>query len=122
MTLSRFDSHPVTQSLAKVGLRLGRAIAGSKTSYRRSHPGHIVVFNANVFTERDGKVFYGDLDLTLDGEALTQAALANHQTLYVLREIDGRFEHEERPFSEVLVLAIRSYPHHHIKQPKSEGA
>jgi hypothetical protein len=43
----------------------GRLVAMSKTAYCSQHPGHRVVFNANVGFDA-GKMWSGDLDLTVD--------------------------------------------------------
>lgn len=74
----------------------GRMISGSKSGYMTSHPNNQVVFNANVCTDA-GKIWFGDLDVTLDGEKLQQLANELHCKIYVLREHDGRFDNEDRP-------------------------
>lgn len=74
----------------------GRMISGSKSLYRRAHPDHTVVFNANLCTA-GGKFWYGDLDITLDQERLQELADTIGETVYVLYESDGRFENEGRP-------------------------
>lgn len=86
----------------------GRIISYSKSGYREKHPDNIVVFNANIFTER-GKVWWGDLDLTKESEILQKIATESGETLYVLRELDGRFENEKRKFSEVKKLSIMTF-------------
>jgi hypothetical protein len=79
-------------------LRIGRMISGSKSSYREKYPDHVVVFNANIITESRNKIFYGDLDLNLDIDNLTNVAKSLGEPLYVLREMDGRFENENKDF------------------------
>lgn len=78
------------------GLIMGRMISGSKSLYREKYPDHKVCFNANVVAKSYGKVWYGDLDLTVDREKLQEVANELHDTLYVLYEMDGRFENENR--------------------------
>ena len=74
----------------------GRMIGGSKTGYRHEHPDHLPIFNANVCLGA-GKVWWGDLDLTVDEEALADLASAAEEIVSVLYEHDGRFRHEDRP-------------------------
>lgn len=78
----------------------GRMISGSKSGYRNSHPDNCAVFNANIIAKNsDGaeKVWFGDIDITLDEQALKSAALDAECELYVLREMDARFENESNP-------------------------
>lgn len=82
---------------SRYDLIMGRIISGSKSSYRERYPDHKVCFNANVVAQSYGKVWYGDLDLTLDREKLQEVANELHDTLYVLYEMDGRFENENQP-------------------------
>lgn len=77
-------------------LYCGRMIGFSKSYYRETHPDNKVVFNANIFTLEDGKIWYGDLDLTLDETELKKVAQEIGKKLYVLYEMDGRFENEEQ--------------------------
>lgn len=79
---------------------LGRLISFSKRSHSTKHPKHAIYFNANIFTEKDGKIWYGDLDITKDKKKLKIIA-RKVGDLYVLRERDGRFENEELSFKEV---------------------
>lgn len=83
-----FDNH---------GLMMGRMICGSKSLYREKYPNHKVCFNSNVVAKTHGKIWYGDLDLTLDREKLQEIANMLNDTLYVLYEMDGRFENENQP-------------------------
>jgi hypothetical protein len=91
------EDTPIVEKLCEeiLGIR-GRMISGSKSMYRRTYKDHLVVFNANVCT-RAGKIWYGDLDITLDTESLQKLADALDETVYVLYESDGRFEHELHP-------------------------
>jgi hypothetical protein len=74
----------------------GRMISASKSGYRDRYPNNLAIFNANVCTDA-GKLWWGDVDLTLSKDALSQAAIAGGQTIYVLYEMDGRFENEDSP-------------------------
>lgn len=79
----------------------GRMISGSKSGYRNRYPNHVAIFNANIIAKMpDGsieKLWYGDLDITLDENAIKSAALDGECELYVLREMDARFEFEDDP-------------------------
>jgi len=89
----------------KNGFSLGRMISGSKSGYNTRHPNNKVVFNANIFTE-DGKIWFGDLDITLDRAKLEEVAKELKKDLYVLREHAGRFENENLPFEKVKKVAV----------------
>ena len=75
----------------------GRMISHSKSGYDRAHPGHIVVFNANLCTRSQGKIWYGDIDVTKDEKALQKLAAALGEEVFVLREHDARFQTEADP-------------------------
>lgn len=86
----------------KVLGRCGRMICGSKSEYAHKHPEHLVVFNANVCLS-DGKIWYGDLDVTRDEAKLQELAEALGETVFVLREMDARFHNEVDPKLEAAV-------------------
>ena len=74
----------------------GRMVSGSKSGFCASHPDSEPVFNANVCTKEDGKIWYGDLELGADGTRLQALADALGRVVHVLREMDARFENEGR--------------------------
>ena len=74
----------------------GRMLSGSKSSYRSARPNNFVIFNANLCT-KEGKLWYGDIDLTESQDLLVDLAKSLNQTVYVLHEMDGRFENESSP-------------------------
>ena len=76
------------------GLYNSRMISASKSMYRMDNPNSVVYFNANIVTAKDGKIWWGDLDLTKDGETLKAIAEETNTIIYVLREMDCRFENE----------------------------
>jgi hypothetical protein len=88
-----------------VGLISGRMISSSKSSYIEKFPENEVYFNANIFVLGEGKVWYGDLDLTKDGDILKNIASSSGKDLYVLRELDGRFKNENLQDSEIIKRA-----------------
>ena len=100
-----FKPNELSAVFSDVGLSFGRCF-GSKSGYCRMNPGHTFVPNANVFCQRHGKVWWGDLDLQCDKPALEKAARRLGCRLYVLMEMDGRFENAEQPHSEVVGRAL----------------
>jgi hypothetical protein len=93
----------------EVGLNPGRLISGSKSAYRDKYPNHTVIFNANIFCSKGGKVWWGDLDLDVDGSKLEEIAQKLDTTLYILREMDGRFENETISIEDAARVAVRTY-------------
>ncbi len=84
------------------GLGCGRMISGSK----KSPPGCKCVWNANVITKSRGKVWFGDLNLTKDGNALKTVAIEIGEPLYVLREMDCRFKTEAGPILNLIEVSV----------------
>lgn len=74
----------------------GKMVSGSKGQYRWDNPTNLVAFNANVCTST-GKIWYGDLDLTVEEPQLLKLAARLGTEIYVLYEMDARFGHEEAP-------------------------
>jgi hypothetical protein len=79
----------------------GRMLSASKSSYRRKHPDRDALFNACVFAiatadpadEPDAEqVWFGDVDLDLDGDRLQRAADAIGMRLVLTREQPFRFD------------------------------
>jgi hypothetical protein len=81
-------------------------ISWSKSGYLESNRDNLVCFNANIFTLEDGKIWYGDLDITKEQEKLEQVSAELGKPLYILREMDGRFENEELPQKQIIERAI----------------
>ncbi len=77
-----------TQLFKDSGFINGRAITHSKSQYREDNPNSVVHYNANIVTINDGKIWYGDLDLTMDGPILKAIARELGQTLFILKESD----------------------------------
>jgi hypothetical protein len=77
----------------------GRMISGSKSGYMRNHPNNLTVFNSNIVIGEDNpvKIWYGDIDITLSIDDVKKLAKELDTTVYVLREMDARFENEDRP-------------------------
>ena len=87
-------------------LHNGRMISESKSEYRERNLNSVVYYNANILTINDGKVWWGDLDLTKDGETLKRVSELLGETLYILRESDGRFDNEKSPTLESINKAV----------------
>ena len=82
--------------------RPGRMMSGSKTGPK----GHICVWNANVCSKSRGKFWFGDLDIDADADDLRKLAVKEGETIYVLREMDGRFMNEVKPLLQNYVARI----------------
>lgn len=95
----------------KLGI-MGRMISGSKSGYRNRHPVNFVVFNANicVYDENNtpSKIWFGDIDLTLDRDVLRTLAIDLNMDLYILQEFDARFSNEENPIIKNFVYLAKS--------------
>jgi len=85
----------IYQIFSSNGLMTGRMISGSKSGYWEEHKENLIVFNANIVIETRGKIWHGDLDVTLDYERLEKVSEALEEPLYILREMDARFENED---------------------------
>ena len=80
----------------------GRMISSSK----KSPTGNICVWNANIVTKSSGKIWFGDLNLTKEGDRLKKIAAEIGEALYVLREKDCRFDTEKNPIDLLISMAI----------------
>lgn len=86
----------------------GRMISGSKSAYSENHKQNVPIFNANLCTKLRGKIWYGDIDLTLDKDKLATLAIELNEDIYVLRELDARFENEAAPKFEEAAVVFKS--------------
>lgn len=83
------------------GLNHGRLIGFSKSSYRENNKGNDVLFNCNIFTSEDGKIWWGDLNITQDANKLQEITNILNKEMVIVPEMMGRFGFEERPFEEI---------------------
>lgn len=90
------EDHPARTAEEILGL-CGRMIAASKHAYRDAHPEREPVFNVNVCIRSAGKIWHGDLDLSLDDGQLHALADDLGETVYVLHECDARFDRAADP-------------------------
>lgn len=100
------ENFDIGNSFYKRGLVMGRMISASKGAYIEKNPTHVSVFNANIVTITNGKIWYGDLDITKSADTLKEIAKEIGEPLFVLREMDARFENEDKPASEMIKKAI----------------
>ena len=92
----------IDELMTEQKLHRSRMISGGKTS----PAGSKCVWNANLVSPTQGKVWYGDLNLTKDGDKLKEVAKAAGETLYVLREMDCRFGTENDPIELLAERAV----------------
>lgn len=89
----------------------GRMISYSKTDYVvRRFPDHVVCFNGNVCIG-EGKLWHGDLDLTLGEPHLAALAEQIGEIVYVVYEGDGRFANESQPLLDRAVYSVTPTGH-----------
>ena len=93
----------------------GKMISFSKSGYAKRFPDNLVIFNSNVCTE-EGKIWYGDMDITLSYNDLADLAKDLNETIYVLREMDGRFENEEVPRTDRAIVSFFPEGGHRIDE------
>jgi len=105
---SEFQENPDCYVIfATNGLEMGRMIAANKSNYCKEHQGDLVIFNANIITEKYGKIWYGDLNINEDFDNLKNVADQIGQDLYILIEGEARFGYENRPI-EILISKART--------------
>jgi len=92
----------------KHGLMNGRMLSGSKSGYHDKYPDHLVIFNANIVTKSKGKVIYGDIDINKDIDTLKKISEELGEHLYVLYEMDCRFDTEKDDIKELIKNALWS--------------
>lgn len=69
----------------------GRMLSHSKSTYMDNNPNSTVFFNGNVYGADGRKLWFGDVDLTKQRDALRQLAMKLGERLYVTRESPYRF-------------------------------
>lgn len=96
----------ISKQLKTHNLPMGRMLSYSKSEYRAENPRSVCYFNANIVTAKEGKVWYGDLDLTKDALALKIVAEESGQIIYVLKEMDCIFEDETKDGTQLITKAV----------------
>ena len=79
-------------------------VSGSK----RARKGQQCVWNANIVIKSQGKVWFGDLNITKEGDTLKVIAADIGEPIYVLREMDCRFETQSDPVETLIAKAVWS--------------
>lgn len=67
-----------------------------------------VVYNSNVCTKKFGKIWFGDINLK-DKNTLEQLKILSmllKETVYILKEMDARFDTEKNPNFDNAILAL----------------
>jgi len=83
----------------------GRCL-GSKSIYVYDNPKNVVVFNANLCTS-SAKIWHGDIDVTNEFQKIKSVAVDLGQNVYVLYEMDARFENSDNPKLDRAVVVAR---------------
>ena len=96
----------VQQFFEAHGFHVARMIGGSKLQYSEKHSKDLIIFNANIIMPGYGKVWYGDLNLTLDWIILKSIADSINAPLYVLWEMDARFGEEMKSITDLIEKAV----------------
>jgi len=86
-----------------------RMIGGSKSGYISKYPDRKPIFNANIITKSQGKIWYGDLDLVSDRHILEQLPEKLEENVYILRELDCRFGTENDPIETLILKAVETF-------------
>lgn len=121
--ISEFKEDPTIYVIfATNHLMLGRTInQQGKGDYCMEHQGDLVIFNANIVTEKRGKIWYGDLSIMLDFDNLKNVADIIGEDMYILMEGDARFGCENNPIETLISKArvvIKCNPKKSIKHKK----
>src|SRR3990167_1955675 len=70
----------------------GRMLSGSKSGYSAMHPKSKVFFNGNIYDAFGNKLWYGDVDITLDETKLKALAKELNEHIFVTAEHPFRWE------------------------------
>lgn len=96
------NTNELNELFKKYKLPCGRMISGSKTAPK----GHTCVWNANIVIKSQGKIWYGDLDVSKEGDNLKRIADIIDEIIYVLRERDCRFGTENDKIDTLIQNAV----------------
>jgi hypothetical protein len=90
------------EAFQRQNLYCGRMVSATK----RAPEGETCVWNANVVIKSQGKVWFGDLNLTREGDKLKAVAKEIGEPVYVLREMDCRFDTQSLPVEQLIERAV----------------
>ena len=96
----------IVNSLSDKRLYMGRMISPSKSTYNRANPKNEIAFNGNIIADGIGKIWWGDVDVTLSQDDLRKVAEKYDVVLYVLREHACRFNTEDDPIETLMANAM----------------
>ena len=71
----------------------GRMLSGSKIA----PTGQRIIWNSNICTKEHGKIWFGDFNVTKELNKLIDLAFKLNSVVYVLYEMDARFDNELTP-------------------------
>ena len=97
----------IETALKNFPLYNGAMLGPSKSAYAYSHKSDLVIFNANICTREFGKIWYGDLNVTQSQSHLHTLADDAGVDIYVLNEMDARFQNEENPLLNRAVIVFQ---------------
>jgi hypothetical protein len=86
--------------------RCGKMLSASKSYYYDKHPNNLVAFNGNLIV-KGRKVWWGDVDATAEKDILDALAKELNESVYVLREMDARFDNEKNPLMENAIYVAK---------------
>ena len=92
-----FDRHDDVARIAVKHLGFEGRCYGSMSEYRARNVDHLTIKNANVCTREHGKIWWGDLDVTETVGELRALARELGVIVFVLREMEARFENADAP-------------------------
>lgn len=87
------ENQNLSEDIAENNLgRSGRVLRWEKSLYVTNGPRNVVFFNANVFDQDGNKIWFGDIDLTVDGHKLNQLATELGKSVYLTVELPWRYK------------------------------
>lgn len=92
------------QLLRDNNLNNGRTITWSKSVYREENPSSVCIFNAAIVTRSEGQTWFGDIDITKDGEILKKVANEIGEPIYILREYEA-YNTQEKSVDDMIAKA-----------------
>jgi hypothetical protein len=94
----------IKEEFEKQRLYCGRMLSGGK----HAPMGQRCVWNANAIIRSQGKIWYGDINLTKEGKKLKKISNIIGEPIYILREMDARFGSELNPIEVLIEKAVWS--------------
>lgn len=88
----------------------GYMLSDSKSGYKMQNPENFILFNANIFVingSEYAKIWFGDIDVTKSHKQLRDLSESLNRTVYVLREMDGRFDYEKSPLIHKFAFCVQ---------------